>query len=164
MAVPKKYQNYLKSYSYKIHFSTEDNCYVASVEELPGCMSHGDTHEHAWEMIQEAAEGYLETCVERKLEIPEPLSEIKASGNFMIRVTPEIHRELKKRSAEAGYRMFSKFMSATLESVAKSPVRSLPEAGARSKPAKRVPMSMQKAMNSIARGPKTATRSRRKTG
>ena len=32
--------------------------YVVSVPELPGCVSEGDTFEEAWEMIQDAMEGW----------------------------------------------------------------------------------------------------------
>jgi predicted RNase H-like HicB family nuclease len=37
----------------------DEGGYVVSVPELQGCISEGDTFEEAWEMIQDAVEGWL---------------------------------------------------------------------------------------------------------
>jgi antitoxin HicB len=46
--------------------------WFARVEELPGCMSDGETPEEAREMIREAMELWLEVRIEKGYPIPEP--------------------------------------------------------------------------------------------
>lgn len=52
-----------------------ETLYLASVEELPGCQSHGQTPEEALVNLREAMELYLETLLEDGLEPPEPQQE-----------------------------------------------------------------------------------------
>lgn len=47
-------------------------CYRASHPELPGCTSHGDTPEEAVENLEDAKRLYIETLLEKGLEIPLP--------------------------------------------------------------------------------------------
>ena len=48
----------------------EEGGYVVSVPELPGCISEGDTFEEAWEMIQDAMQGWLHVAAENGDAIP----------------------------------------------------------------------------------------------
>jgi antitoxin HicB len=45
--------------------------YLATVPELPGCMSDGATPEGAFGNVQEAITSWIESAKERKQEIPE---------------------------------------------------------------------------------------------
>ena len=45
--------------------------FIVSVPELPGCVSEGDTFEQAWEMIQDAMEGWLHVASKHGDPIPE---------------------------------------------------------------------------------------------
>ena len=47
-----------------------DGGYVAVVPALPGCVSQGDTREEAMINIAEAAELYIEDCVEAGDQVP----------------------------------------------------------------------------------------------
>ena len=47
-----------------------DGGYVAVVPALPGCVSQGDTREEAVTNIAEAAELYVEDCVEAGDQVP----------------------------------------------------------------------------------------------
>ena len=49
-----------------------DGTYYVYVAELPGCASIGDTPEEAMARIKEAMEGWIESNLERGLEIPLP--------------------------------------------------------------------------------------------
>ena len=49
-------------------------CYVARIDELPGCESHGDTPEEALVHLQEAQRLYLETMIEDGVDPPEPVA------------------------------------------------------------------------------------------
>jgi predicted RNase H-like HicB family nuclease len=46
--------------------------YVATVPDLPGCMSDGETPEEALKNVQEAIESWTETAREWNEGIPEP--------------------------------------------------------------------------------------------
>jgi len=48
----------------------DDGGYVAIVPALPGCVSQGDTREEVIENIREAAELYIEDCIENDDPIP----------------------------------------------------------------------------------------------
>jgi predicted RNase H-like HicB family nuclease len=47
-----------------------DGGYVATVPVLPGCVSQGDTREEALKNIREAADLYIEDCIEAGDPIP----------------------------------------------------------------------------------------------
>jgi predicted RNase H-like HicB family nuclease len=47
-------------------------CYFASVPDLPGCESHGDTPEEALSNLRDAVEVYVGSMIEDGLEPPLP--------------------------------------------------------------------------------------------
>jgi antitoxin HicB len=50
----------------------EDGSWFAKIPILEGCMTVGDTREHALQMLDEAKELWLETVLEFGQSIPEP--------------------------------------------------------------------------------------------
>ncbi len=54
-----------------------DGSYSVYVPDLPGCVSCGDTREHAAEMIKEAIRAYIETLRAHGDSVPEPRSTAK---------------------------------------------------------------------------------------
>jgi antitoxin HicB len=64
------------------------------VPELDGCVTHGDTLEEASKMAEEAIGGYLESLKSRNLAIPIPMCERNFSGQFRVRISPNLHRDL----------------------------------------------------------------------
>lgn len=61
-----------EKYSILIQWSEEDNCYVTSVPDLPGCMAHGETQAEALQELSVARDLWLETAEEVGKEIPKP--------------------------------------------------------------------------------------------
>ncbi len=59
----------------------EEGGYLVSVPELPGCLSEGDTFEKAWEMIQDAMEGWLHVAKEHGDPIPEKFKDLIADSS-----------------------------------------------------------------------------------
>ena len=59
-------------YEIIIHWSQEDQLFIAEVPELPGCMAHGDTPEEALANITDAADLWIDTAKEFGDPIPEP--------------------------------------------------------------------------------------------
>lgn len=59
-------------YEIIIYWSQEDDCYIAEVPELPGCMSDGKTQMKALKNSQVVISEWIETAKEMGREIPEP--------------------------------------------------------------------------------------------
>ncbi len=83
------------------------------IQELPGCMSQGDTAEEALAMIQDAMTGWLEVAIEEGLSIPEPRPEEDYSGKFVVRVPKSLHRDLALAAEREGASL-NQFINTTL--------------------------------------------------
>lgn len=69
-------QDYMKlPYSYIIKPISDESgsCFYATVLELDGCQSFGDTFQEAYDGLMEAVEGWIETKLENGFPVPEPL-------------------------------------------------------------------------------------------
>jgi predicted RNase H-like HicB family nuclease len=51
-----------RKYRVDIYWSEEDECYLAEVPDLPGCLTHGETVAEAAQNAEEAMEGWLEAA------------------------------------------------------------------------------------------------------
>ena len=76
--------------------SDESGTYsYASVLELPGCHSDGDTEEEARENLKEAMELYFEAAIEENMDIPKPLKQTDHfSGKILVRMPKTLHATL----------------------------------------------------------------------
>lgn len=54
--------------------------YLATVPDLPGCMSDGATPEEALKNVQEAIASWIEAAKEWKLEVPKPAPPLARAG------------------------------------------------------------------------------------
>ena len=98
----KEVQKYMKlPYTIKL-IPEEDGTYYVAVDELPGCASMGDTVEEALKMIKDAMEGWLESSIDRGLEIPLPDVMREYSGRFLVRVPVSLHRRLAEIAKKEG--------------------------------------------------------------
>lgn len=79
-----------------------DSAWVASVDELPGCISQGDTIEEATTMIRDAMAGWIETGLRHGDHIPEPRDPESYRGQFMVRLPSGLHRTLDRRANQEG--------------------------------------------------------------
>ncbi len=59
-------------YEIIIYWSDEDNAFIASVPELPGCMADGETYFQALSNVDIIISEWLETAKLMGREIPEP--------------------------------------------------------------------------------------------
>ncbi len=59
-------------YEIIIHWSDEDNIFVAEVPELPGCMAHGKDYDDALHNIKEAIRLWIDTAKQYGDSIPQP--------------------------------------------------------------------------------------------
>lgn len=54
--------------------------YLATVPDLPGCMSDGETPEEALNNVQEAIASWIEAAKEWKQDIPKPTPPLARAG------------------------------------------------------------------------------------
>ena len=59
-------------YEIIIHYSTEDNAYIAEVPELAGCMADGETAKQALNNVEVVIGEWIETAKVMGREVPEP--------------------------------------------------------------------------------------------
>jgi len=62
----------IPKYEIIIRWSIEDDCYLAEVPELPGCMSDGLTLQEVTENVQVIMQEWIETAIEEGRDIPAP--------------------------------------------------------------------------------------------
>ncbi|MDR2491689.1 MAG: type II toxin-antitoxin system HicB family antitoxin [Spirochaetaceae bacterium] len=76
--------------------------YFATVKELDGCMSHGDTYAEAFENINEAMELWIEGKLEGGFSVPLPVNEGQYSGKFVLRLPKSLHARLAMEAEKEG--------------------------------------------------------------
>jgi len=62
----------MNKYEIILYWSDEDNCFVAEVPELPGCMADGKTYYDALQNIEIIINEWIETAQELGRQIPKP--------------------------------------------------------------------------------------------
>lgn len=98
-------KEYLKlPYNYIIKpIQNESGTYFyASVLELDGCQSTGDTFNEAFDNLMEAMEGWIEIKLENGFSIPEPIKDEKYSGKFVLRLPKSLHKHLAIEAEKEG--------------------------------------------------------------
>jgi predicted HicB family RNase H-like nuclease len=89
-------------YTYRVTWSEEDHEYVGLCAEFPSLSWLAHTPEAALKGIREVVAGVVDDMRSHGEEPPEPIASRRYSGKFMVRVPPEVHRDLAIRAAEAG--------------------------------------------------------------
>ena len=92
-------------YQVNIAFDPRDGIYVARVPELENCHTDGKTPEEALSNVREAIELWVETAHERNISIPEPMSQKKFSGKFVVRTPEDLHATLAREALNSGKSM-----------------------------------------------------------
>jgi antitoxin HicB len=73
----------------------QEGDFVARVDELPGCSTHGKTHAEALEALEETKRLWITDCLENHDPVPEPAIEVGLpSGKWLQRVPRSLHRKL----------------------------------------------------------------------
>jgi predicted HicB family RNase H-like nuclease len=89
-------------YTYRVTWSVDDEEYVGSCVEFPSLSWLANEPEAALHGIREVVGDVVTDMQSSGEKIPEPLSTRKYSGRFMVRIPPELHRELAMEAQEAG--------------------------------------------------------------
>jgi len=89
-------------YTYRVTWSEEDKEFLGLCAEFPSLSWLAETPEAALKGIIEVVTEVVDDMKEASEAIPEPLLTKQFSGKFMVRVLPELHRQLAIEAAEAG--------------------------------------------------------------
>lgn len=94
----KKYDKY----TYRVTWSEDDAEYVGLCAEFPSLSWLAQAPEAALKGIRKLVGEVISDMLSNKESIPEPIAAKHFSGKFMVRVPPDVHRELAIQAAEAG--------------------------------------------------------------
>ena len=87
-------------YTYRIRWSVEDAAYVGTVAEFPSLSWVADQQHEAFEGIRSLVKGVIDDMAAEGETPPEAIPERSYSGKFMVRIPPELHRQLALEAAE----------------------------------------------------------------
>lgn len=89
-------------YTYRVTWSEDDNEYVALCAEFPSLSWLAQTPETALKGIRKLVGDVVKDMHDNGETVPEPIASRQYSGKFMVRVPPEVHRNLAIKAAESG--------------------------------------------------------------
>jgi len=89
-------------YTYRVTWSGKDRMHIGTCLEFPSLSWLADTPDAALAGIRKIVADVLNDMHKSGENIPEPLMEKNYSGRFVVRVPPEVHRELALHAAEQG--------------------------------------------------------------
>lgn len=89
-------------YTYRVTWSEEDGEYVGLCAEFPSLSWLASAPETALRGVRSVVADVVEDMKKQGEPVPEPLASRSFSGKFMVRVPPDVHRELVVEAAEAG--------------------------------------------------------------
>ena len=89
-------------YTYRITWSEDDNEYVCLCAEFASLSWLSTTPEAALKGIRKLVADIVKDFESNNETVPEPIACRRYSGKFMVRVPPDVHRNLAIRAAESG--------------------------------------------------------------
>ena len=89
-------------YTYRVTWSDDDNEYVGLCTEFPSLSWLALTPEAALKGVRKMVADIVQDMEANKEVVPEPIACRRYSGKFMVRVPPDVHRNLAIQSAETG--------------------------------------------------------------
>lgn len=92
----------INHYTYRVTWSPEDGEHVGLCVEFPSLSWLAKTPEGALSGIRQVVAGVVKELQATGEPIPDPLSEKHYSGQFRVRIPPEVHRSLALQAAEQG--------------------------------------------------------------
>ena len=89
-------------YTYRVTWSDDDQEYVGLCAEFPSLSWLATSPEAALRGIRGVVADVVADMKKSHEPVPDPLASRKFSGKFMVRVPPDVHRDLTVEAAEAG--------------------------------------------------------------
>ena len=91
----------VEKYAYRVIWSEEDQEYVGLCAELPSLSWLDASQAGALRGIVDAVRAAVEDMARAHEPIPEPLATRRYSGQFKVRIPPQVHRRLVIEAAES---------------------------------------------------------------
>ena len=88
-------------YTYRVTWSHEDEEYVGLCVEFPSLSWLASSYELALRGIRNIVAEVISDMQSNNEPIPQPLAVKRYSGNFMVRIPPDVHRSLAIQATEA---------------------------------------------------------------
>jgi predicted HicB family RNase H-like nuclease len=89
-------------YTYRVTWSDDDNEYVGLCAEFPSLSWLAASPEAALKGIRKVVADIVEDMKNNREPVPAPIATKRYSGKFLVRVPPEVHRNLAIQAAESG--------------------------------------------------------------
>lgn len=89
-------------YAYRVSWAEDDQEYVATCAEFPSLSWLDITPEKALTGLRKVVADCVIDLQKSGETVPEPLSAKSFSGRFVVRVPPQLHRNLATEAAESG--------------------------------------------------------------
>lgn len=89
-------------YTYRVTWSEDDHEYVGLCAEFPSLSWLSSTPESTLKGIRDVVAHVVKDMETKSEELPEPIALKHFSGKFLVRLTPDSHRQLTLQAAEAG--------------------------------------------------------------
>ena len=89
-------------YTYRITWSEDDKEYIGLCAEFPSLSWLASSQQAALKGIRSVVADVVADMKEGREPIPEPLAGKHFSGKFLVRVPPDVHRQLAVKAAEVG--------------------------------------------------------------
>ena len=87
-------------YTYRVSWSPRDEEFLRTCAEFPRLSWLDGTHEGAMRGIKQMVHDAVKDMRESGEDVPLPLADKEYSGNFELRIPPDLHRKLAIRAAE----------------------------------------------------------------
>jgi len=88
-------------YTYRVTWSEDDAEYVGLCAEFPSLSWLAATPEAALRGVRKIVGEVVQDMEANKEDVPEPIACRRYSGKFMVRIPPDVHRNLAIQSAES---------------------------------------------------------------
>jgi len=89
-------------YTYRVTWSDDDNEHLGLCAEFPSLSWLAKTPEAALKGIRNVVANAASDMIDNGEPVPEPIACRRYSGKFMVRVPPDVHRNLVIRATESG--------------------------------------------------------------
>jgi len=89
-------------FTYRVTWSEDDNEHVGLCVEFPSLSWLAGTPEKALKGIRKLVHDVVSDMLNNTETVPEPIACKRYSGKFLVRIPPDIHRDLAIKAAESG--------------------------------------------------------------
>ncbi len=130
--------------------------FVAEIEELPGCMTQGETLEEVFEAIEDAKQCWIEAAFNNGQDVPLPRDMEEYSGKILIRIPRSLHRVLSRAAKQERVSLNQYITSLLAAGVQREAILSRVQSVSRPQTAEQILQQFQERFRELARERETA--------